>query len=52
MLVLNIWENPIEDEYTVVGRSGKKNLIKWYRIRIPTAWINIDDILFSLEEIE
>jgi len=52
MLVLGERENPTENEYTVVGCSGKKNLIKWYEIRIPTAWIKMDDLIFSLEEIK
>jgi len=52
LLILNRSENPTENEYTVVGRSGKKNVIKGYIIRIPTAWIDMNEILFSLEEIE
>jgi len=52
LLVLDYWENPPKDEYTVVTRSGKKNLIKWYGIGIPTAWIKMDDLIFSFEEIK
>jgi hypothetical protein len=52
LLVLNRSENPAENEYTVVGRSGKKNVIKGYIIRVPTAWIDMNKILFYLEEIE
>jgi len=52
LLVLGGWENPPEDEYICVGGSGSKNLIEWYRIIIPTAWIKMDNLTFSLEEIK
>jgi len=52
LLVLGGWENPPEDEYICVGGAGRKNLIKWYRIIIPTAWIKMDDLIFSFEEIK
>jgi hypothetical protein len=52
LLILGESENPPDDEYIAVGYAGKKNLIKWYRIIIPTAWILMNDITFSFEEIK
>lgn len=52
MLVLNKWENPPEDGYVCVGGAGRKNSIEWYRIIIPTGWIKMDHLIFSLEEIK
>ncbi len=52
LLVFGGWENPPKDEYICVGGTGSKNLIEWYRIIIPTAWIKMDNLTFSLEEIK
>lgn len=52
LVVLDEWENPPEDEYICTGEAGKKNVINWYKIIIPTAWIKMDNLIFSLEEIE
>jgi len=52
LLVLGGRENPPKDEYICVGGAGSKNLIEWYRIIIPTAWIKMDNLTFSLEEIK
>lgn len=52
LLVLDEWKNPPEDEYICADGAGKKKLIKWYKIIIPTAWIKMDNLIFSLEEIE
>jgi len=52
LLVLGGRDNPPENEYICAGGAGRKNLIEWYRIIIPTAWIKMDDIIFSFEEIK
>lgn len=39
-----------EYEYTVVARVQKRNQPVWYKIKLPTAWINMDDLVFQLGE--
>jgi len=59
LIVLDVWDKPREDEYTIFGESvslsdtvGGKKPTGWYRTIIPTAWIHIGDLTFCLEEIE
>lgn len=41
-----------EHEYTVIARIQKRNQPVWYKIKLPTAWINMDDLVFQLGEVE
>lgn len=41
-----------ENDYTVVARIQKRNQPVWYKIKLPTAWINMDDLLFQLSEVD
>lgn len=46
-----LFSNPPEEEYLVVGYSSRADSVKWYHIRMPTAWIYRNDLTFSMEEI-
>lgn len=46
------WGNSPEDEYQVIGWAGRAGSIEWYTVRIPTAWVYLNDLAFSMGEIK
>jgi hypothetical protein len=45
-----VFGNTPEDGYQVTGWSGKAGSARWYEIRVPTAWVHINDLAFSMGE--
>jgi len=41
-----------QHRYEVVGRSTRKEEVASYKIKLPTAWINMDGLVFHLGEVE
>jgi hypothetical protein len=41
-----------EYEYKMVAKVAKQGQPTWYKIKLPTAWINMDDLVFQLGEVE
>jgi hypothetical protein len=42
----------LEHEYELIDNIGSNNQISWYKIRLPSAWINMDNLNFLLGEIK
>jgi hypothetical protein len=41
-----------EYEYKMVAKVAKQGEPTWYKIKLPTAWINMDDLVFQLGEVD
>jgi hypothetical protein len=41
-----------EYEYKMVAKVAKQGKPTWYKIKLPTAWVNMDDLVFQLGEVE
>jgi hypothetical protein len=45
--------NSLKDyEYKMVAKVAKQGQPTWYKIKLPTAWVNMDDLVFQLGEVE
>ncbi len=52
-LMVELHANSLREyEYKVVARVQKHGQPVWYKIKLPTAWINMDDLVFQLGEVE
>ena len=40
-----------EQQYETTGHAGTADEIHWYKIKLPTAWINMNDLIFQLGEL-
>jgi hypothetical protein len=41
-----------EYEYKVVAKVVKTDQTPWYKIKLPTVWISMDDLVFQLGEVD
>jgi hypothetical protein len=41
-----------EHKYETTGSANRGDQIYWYEIKLPTAWMNMGDLVFQLGEVE
>ena len=52
LLTLDAYSVLEEHQYEVVGKVGKADQVTWYKIKLPTAWINMNDLIFHLDKVK